>query len=257
MKNKIILASAIITAIVTGISSIYLFNNTDNKKPIANNTLSKNSSEEYAVSSYITEDMKANSQKGECSVMLAHEYTPEYMLQLADNIAIVKVISLDGASIEPNDIVGMTYGKMLINNSIVGNLKEGTVVEYSRPGGTFTMSQWETSQPAEANEKRAYLRSQSGNDEDTTKTYINLKLEDDIDIEAGKTYLAYLKYNIKSNKYEIIGLGLGLREVNIKQSKDKVTLTSLDISNLEIKNNKTNEYQSLNDYINNSIKNAK
>ena len=48
---------------------------------------------------------------------------------------------------------------------------------------------------------RDYLNEKAGKVIDKENTYFNIKLEDDIEIEEGKTYLAYLHYIEKYDKY--------------------------------------------------------
>ena len=77
-------------------------------------------------------------------------------------------------------------------------------------------------------------------------------IDNDIYLEAGKTYLAYLNYSNSFQKYEIIGLGNGLREVNTEQ-KSRISVQNFDISSLKIKNNNTDEWEALNNYIQENI----
>ena len=162
----------------------------------------------YKVKSYVTQQMKDESPVCATELCLVEEFTPEKLERDADSIAIVSIISLDGSDPE-GSIVGTTNGKLLVNNVLAGNLKEGQVINYSKPGGMMKMSEWEKSQPEAATQKRKYLREKYGVNIDLDNTYINVLVGGDIEIEAGKTYLAYLKEN--SSGYEIIGLGVGLR----------------------------------------------
>lgn len=200
----------------------------------------------YEIKSYITEDIKANAYQSVAELCLLEEYTPQKLGNDADAIALATVITIDGA--DPfASLVGMTNGTMLINNVLSGELVKGQVINYSKPGGVMKMSEWEESQPAAANQKRQYLREQNNIKIDLDKTYINVALGGDIEIEAGKTYLVYLKANNKG--YEVIGLGNGLREVDVAVQKSRATVQDLDVNSLKIKNNKTGEFESLENYI--------
>lgn len=203
----------------------------------------------YETYSYITEEMKNNSEKLETIAEFDVEYTPEYLLEKSDAIILASVISVDGASAKYNSIVGMTYGKLLVSKTIKGQVKEGEILEYLKPGGFITVTDWEKYQDPEANAKREYLRQVNGADIDKDNTYISLGLPDDIEIEAGKMYLIYLNYSDTYEKYEIIGLGTGLREVNIEKTNIVTYSHNTDDNTLKIKNNKTGEYESLNQYI--------
>ena len=140
----------------------------------------------------------------------------------------------------------------MINNVLKGELENGQVINYTKPGGIMKMSDWEETQPEAANMKRKYLREKSGLDNDTENMYINLLISGDIEIEAGKSYLAYLKKN-QNSQYEIIGLGNGLRELNVNQVSTVTANQLNNTSDLKIKNNETGEYESLQTYINTYI----
>lgn len=253
MKKKTIYLTVLAICLVIGIVSFILINNLDEHKNIFveenNPSETENLGNSYATYSYITEEIKNSSEKQEIYAELNSPYTPEYMLENADAVALVSVISLDGASAEYNPMFGMTYGKLLVNQTIKGNINNGDILEYLKSGGTLTVADWEQYQDPEANEKREYLRQLNGVAIDKENTYMSLKLLEDIDIEAGKTYFVYLKFCDAFQKYEIIGLGNGLREVNIEQQTNRVYSRSLNIDTLQIKNNQTGNYESLSEYI--------
>ncbi len=212
-----------------------------------------NIKKEYELFSYVTEDIKSNSIQSICSLSMAYEYTPDKMYELSSDIAIVKIISKD--YMDPNaSMLGMTFGKLLVNNIIKGNLEEGEVVEYQKPGGYIDLKTYDESRPEASREKRRFLREQAGITNDMSNEYINILADSDIEIEVGKTYLVYLTYNTYTNAYEIIGLGNGLREVNIPQENKKVKMSEENIENLKIKNNQTGEWEDLYEYIEENIK---
>ena len=207
---------------------------------------------EYEVTSYITQDVIDNMQ--DCSVDLCLEegYTPENLKEQADDIVIGSVISLDEGDPEVG-LFGVTTGKLLINETLRGELQKGQVIEYMKNGGVMNMAEWEDTQPVNANLKRAYLRNQAGVDIDLENTYINILISDDIEIEEGYTYLIYLKEN--NGKYEIIGLDIGLRKINVNYAS-KLRAQNYDMSTLQVMNNKTGEFESLQEYINTYINNS-
>ena len=207
---------------------------------------------EYEVTSYITQDVIDNMQ--DCSVDLCLEegYTPENLKEQADDIVIGSVISLDEGDPEVG-LFGVTTGKLLINETLRGDLQKGQVIEYMKNGGVMNMAEWEDTQPVNANLKRAYLRNQAGVDIDLENTYINILISDDIEIEEGYTYLIYLKEN--NGKYEIIGLDIGLRKINVNYAS-KLRAQNYDMSTLQVMNNETGEFESLQEYINTYINNS-
>jgi len=196
--------------------------------------------------------MRENSDESTMYAELASEYTPSSMLNVSDIIALVTVVSIDGASMDYSTF-GMTYGRMLVDYVIVGNINTDDLIEYLKPGGYVTVADYDAHDIPASVAKRDYLRQQSGIVIDKENTYINLKVEDDIEIEAGKTYLAYLHYREKDGKYEIVGLRNGLREVNVSKVSS-VTIQKYSIDELKIKNNVTGEWESLNTYITYDIK---
>ncbi len=199
----------------------------------------------YKTSSYVTEEAKENCVKLVSDLCLDVEYTPQNVTELADSIVVGTVISLD--DIDPAEgLFGTTTGRILVQESLKGDLKQGQVVKYLKHGGIMKMSEWEETQPLAARQKREYLRSINGVDIDLDNTYVDVSLSDDIDIEEGYTYLINLKKY--DDRYEIIGLDQGLREVNVNYSS-RVTTNQLDTNILKIKNNKTNEFESLQEYI--------
>ena len=92
---------------------------------------------EYEVTSYITQDVIDNMQ--DCSVDLCLEegYTPENLKEQADDIVIGSVISLDEGDPEVG-LFGVTTGKLLINETLRGDLQKGQVIEYMKNGGVMT-----------------------------------------------------------------------------------------------------------------------
>lgn len=199
----------------------------------------------YKTSSYITDKVRENCIKLVSDLCLNVEYTPQNVTEHADSIVIGTVISLD--STDPSEgLFGTTTGRILVQQSLKGNLEEGQVIKYLKHGGIMKLSEWEENQPLAARQKREYLRNKNGVDIDLENAYLDVALNDDIPIEEGYTYLINLrKYD---DRYEIIGLDQGLRKVNVNYSS-RVTTNQLDTNTLKIKNNKTNEFESLQEYI--------
>lgn len=212
-------------------------------------TICLKNANEYNVKSYITDDIRNNCKDLYADLCLAYEYTPQVVTSYADNIVLATVISID--SMNPSEgLFGTTNGKILIQESLKGNLEEGQVVQYLKNGGIMTMEDWEKNQPQASIDKRNYLRQQSNVEK--SEEYVNICLSDDIEIHEGYTYLINLKK--LDDRYEMVGLGQGLREVNINYTS-RVSYNGLDTNTLKIKNNKTNEFESLQLYINTYINN--
>lgn len=248
MKKKNIYCLLIVISLVLFSVVLQLVRNLNN---IQIENIENDKKTEYLTSTYITENMKNNNINKVIMTEKEHAYTPEFMLDNSEIVALVTVISLDGINMEYGPL-GMTYGKLLVNNVLYGNIEEGKVIEYLKPGGIVSMEDYDKYDFPAAVQKRDYLNQKNGIVIDKENTYIRLGLEEDIDLEAGKTYLVYLNYIEEFDKYEIIGEGNGLREVNINQVS-RVSQQNMDINNLSIKNNKTGEWENLNTYVQQNI----
>lgn len=201
---------------------------------------------QYDTYTYLSETVKKEATTSIPSVEFEKAYTPEYMLELSDTIALVSIISVDSADTKIDPAVGSTYGKLVVNNVLSGSLKQGDVIEYIKSGGIMTLEEWEKNQIDGAREKREEMRKEAGID--ATKTYVNFHYENDPSIEEGKVYLCYLKYSENLDKYEILGLGNGFRELNIPK-ESVVSAKTYSITDYKILNNETGEYESLNNYV--------
>lgn len=208
--------------------------------------------ERYKISTYVTDEMREKATIGGGILELRFEFTPEKLKELCTDIAIVRTISHD--YIDPKaGFLEMTFGTMLINNNIYGNLNEGDVVKYIKAGGYIDMETWNNAQPEAAKESRIRTRKIMGITTPLNEEYINVLYSEDIELELGKTYLAYLAYNEKLDAYEIIGFNRGLRELDMPQESEYVSKIDIDLNNARILNNITNEYESLKEYIDNNI----
>lgn len=206
----------------------------------------------FKIHSYITNDMINNSEKYVMYPELISEFTPDIMFNESDAIALVTITTIDGASMEYS-LYGMTYGTMIIDNVIYGDLKSSNeLISYLKPGGFVTIADYDAHDNPDSVEKRDRIREEAGVVIDKNNTYIKMQIEGDVEIEAGKTYLAYLHYIEKYAKYEIIGLRNGLREVNIPK-QTRVKTQCLDLNRIEIKNNVTGEWEDLDQYIQENI----
>lgn len=251
MKKRVSLICSLTCAIMLLMVLSIIFKKYNSQNNIIVESNLKEENKEYNTYSYITDDILKKSKNVGIMVELNQEYTPEYMLKKSDIVALVTIVSIDGASMDYS-VFGRTFGKMLVNNVFWGDISEGSLVEYLKPGGTVTIEEYDKYDIPEAVKKRDYLYQQSGTAIDKENSYLTIKIEDDIIIEQGKTYLAYLKYKEKYNKYEIVGLQNGLREVNIEQ-KSRVMSQDYNVNKLKIKNNNTGEWEALDNYIQENV----
>lgn len=219
------------------------------KNNVLSDTTKVDTTEKYEKYSFVTDQMKNESENATISALFNEEIKPENLKDNSDNIAIVRIISLDSSSAEYDHIVGKTYGKLLINTIIKGNLKEGEVIEYASTGGYLTIAEWEKYQPQSANEKRDYLREKNSLQIDKNTTYMHLQFGKCIDVEAGNTYLAYFNYNEEMEKYEMIGFQNGLMKLDIPQEEKSISIIDINYDELKVLNNNTGEYENLKEYI--------
>ena len=89
-------------------------------------------------------------------------------------------------------------------------------------------------------EKRDYLNEKAGIVIDKENTYFNIKLEDDIEIEEGKTYLCTIWSMDDPDMLFLGSFAFDCREV------DEATLDTEDIM---ILNNETEEWEALSDFL--------
>lgn len=250
MNKKRILIPLILLSILVIIICIFLFTKSKLNESVKLGELDvMNGKVENKVSTYVTNDIKKSAENGDVSVEFNKKVTLNELVNSAENIAIVRIISLDSSSAEYDHVVGKTYGRLIINTAIKGNLKEGTVVDYAALGGYLKITEWEQYQPEAANAKRKLLRGQNGIKVDDN-SYIHLQFDDCIDVEAGKTYLAYLNYNKNMQKYEIIGFGDGFMELSIDSEQENISTININTNEVKILNNYTKEYENLDEYIN-------
>ena len=84
--------------------------------------------------------------------------------------------------------------------------------------------------------------------------YVSYSTSNNISIEVGKTYLMYLNYNKDYERYGIVFLEQGLREIQDSSISEIRKNSSKELSigeehNIRIKNNITGEYEILSDVI--------
>ncbi len=197
-------------------------------------------------STYVTDSMKKNAIQSNL-VASGVEYTPKILNDNATDIALVTIKSIDKADMDFFEFVPGTYGKLVVVDNIAGNIKKDQEYQFVKPGGYVTEEEFEKNDDSEAILKRKKLR-ENNKEKSKVEQYYNIQLEGDIEIESGKTYLAYFTYNKNKDVYEIIGLGNGLREVKENSSPRKQ-----NIDTIEVKNNSTGSYESLKEYIEKSI----
>lgn len=168
------------------------------------------------------------------------------------NVFIATVDTIDGCSTTASGDYSpfpSIYGKLTILENLRGEIKNKTI-SFIRLGGVISMADLEKDAPQELIENREKHRLEAASENiDKENTYVNYMEKDDIQLEAGKTYLFFATYIPKANVYGINGAQYGAREIlNVKTNKT-VFRTMPEIKNLQVKNNNTNEYESLSNLI--------
>ena len=159
------------------------------------------------------------------------------------DIAIVNIESIDGGdNINQNTseyIYPFTYGKMKILAVYKGDLQVNATIGYTRMGGVIPFDKYYASLYPEQQSKI------DRNMKDDKPEYVEMMFEDDIQIEAGKTYLVYLtsypQYKIDDLPvYNIGGWEGGLREI---QGNPKAK------TGVKVYNNYTGDWDTLNEIL--------
>lgn len=212
-------------------------------------------SENPSSTTYITEEMRANAKRSIWQALSTKSLEPAALYDMASDIAIVRVLSVDHADMSYAGFIPMTYGTMLVEIPFLGSLHAGDTIHYVKPGGLVSISEYEQSDDPASIAKRDALRKHIGLEIDKDKTYYDILLGNDVEVIAGKTYLAYFDYHENNGLYEVIGLGNGFRELDVPLKENATIDQPLDISSLHIMNNDTKEAESLAEYLKENIPN--
>ncbi|ALV42157.1 hypothetical protein AU252_14195 [Pseudarthrobacter sulfonivorans] len=143
---------------------------------------------------------------------------PYYGYNRVPVVARVHIDSIDGgrafSTISDQYVFPQTIGKMTVRDVYKGDVKPGDQVNYSRVGGTVTFDEYWSSLNQQQRDKILHL---NNGQRPTAKKYIQKKVLDDVDIEAGKEYVVFLSPQSskdgKLHEYSITGYQFGLREV--------------------------------------------
>lgn len=253
MKNKVLIISTILILLVLSVVSIIMIRNktmisNDGKTNIA---MSKKNNIETENANDIV--LKLNNHLSFSFDISNNELRAEN----SDFIIIGTVKNIDGAinynAKENIYTMTQTIGEVEINKIIKGNIQESTI-PFIRLGGTIKFSEYEKSLLESQKNKLELVKTLTEEEKETK--YVVDEIADDISIENGKTYLMYLKYDSDYDRYGIVYVGQGLREVqttnNAKvKSSTTMKLTTEDTHEIKVKNNDTGEYESLSDVVGN------
>ena len=175
----------------------------------------------------------------------------------AEFIVIGKVESLEGATNynpttkEYTDI--QTIGNIKIEKVIKGNLDKKTI-PFIRTGGIIKFEEYEKElKDAQRNKLQTLDAVKTLTTEEKQTKYVSSTIRDNISVENGKTYLMYLNYVEDYDRYGLVFLQDGLREVDVSNSKNLElnVLSAENYVNIKVKNNNTGKFECLSDVLGN------
>ena len=243
-KQKIIFCSLSFILVVTLAFIGYGFVSEQNnaKKLGSNDTTTKSENKEQTILNVTS------------SFELLHDLSNAgVMYNLSDYIAIIKIDSIDGFSNinkVSNEYISnpYTYGEASVLYTLKGNINQSKI-DFVRTGGVLPYDEWIKGDVDP--DKLEYVREENGlGNTPTNNIFINYSVEDDITIEEGKIYLAYMSHDSDfntNNEYTIQGFQFGLREV---QQTNTSAYSTNSIQNINIKNNVTGQWEKLSQIVN-------
>lgn len=175
----------------------------------------------------------------------------------AEVIIIGTVKSIDGTvnynPVAETYVFPRTVGQVTVNKVIKGNLNYNEI-PFMKSGGILPVSEYEKSLRESEISKMGLDKI---SEEEKKTTYVKEVMSDDIEIQEGKTYLMYLKYNQDYGCYIISYQKYGLREVdtNIESSNQAIlnsntrTIQSSEYSTIKVKDNENGKWVTLDSLI--------
>ena len=107
-------------------------------------------------------------------------------------------------------------------------------IDFLDVGGTLSYNEYEKSLLPAQKAKREYLMQQNGISTKRNNIYVKQSVENQLDLEEGKTYIMYLKYDENFEKYTVVNQPYGVKEynTNTKQILNHVTNTIENINEM-------------------------
>lgn len=163
------------------------------------------------------------------------------------NVFVGTVDSIDGCSttIATGEFIPMpqTYGKITVLENLNGEVPEQTIT-FARSGGIISVADYEKNAPKELVANHEKHRNK---EIDKENTYLNYYFDNDITIEAGKTYVFFGSFE-KTGVFSIDGMHYGTREVVESSTKQSAFRSMPQASSLQLKNNDTGQFESFADF---------
>lgn len=161
------------------------------------------------------------------------------LAEYSDLIVIGKVTNLDDATNYNPKTQKYSKARTPGNLEILNVLKSDgskllSSIDFLDVGGTLSYSEYEKSLLPAQKAKRDYLMQQNGISTKRNNIYVKQSVENQLDLEEGKTYIMYLKYDENFEKYTVVNQPYGVKEynVNTKQILNHVTNTIENIDEM-------------------------
>lgn len=243
-------------------------NNQTSKESSTNKTDSSSASETIGSTEEVKEDTKYYSyldeidrstvQKSVIESFTMYDKTdPKKLQEMSSDVFIAKVISIDKAdvdanvaSVESDNLIPDTYGKLEILKSLEGNATGE--VQFIRSGGIIKEKERYKNAPEDEKQKHNKLRAQAGKSPiDKSEEWIEVREEGDIELNAGETYLFFATYDEERQAYFLTGFEYGaLLLEDEKQPIEEVPTEENEIGKTwEIKNEATGEEENLGEFL--------
>ncbi|MBO5141782.1 MAG: hypothetical protein J6C46_02075 [Clostridia bacterium] len=226
-KKRGLISFAMILTIVTGGTIAYKLNDFAELE-------SKNNLEKYEIIKEETGNENIMEINSKC--LLAKDYKKiETLEEEADLIVVAELEEIEGCT-NYNEkakeyMMIHTLGTLRINEVIKGNVEENEVIPFINGGGTISYAEYEKGLlPAQKEKNGNVFKTFSTREK--ANFQVKQKIGNNIEIEDGKQYLMFLRYDEQFDRYATVGLGYGIREYN------ETTNT--------YKNNNTGEFEVLN-----------
>ena len=248
-NKKLVFVGTVCILILISMLVAFFANGNISKIPIKSNTTNEVSTKEET-SERVTQ-LNEHIMKVDIYSDMLYDFSDAQVLsELSDYIAIIRVDSVDGVTninrkLNKPVIMPFTYGSASVLQVIKGSVPDE--ISYIRSGGMMTYDKWVEGQNDP--EKLKALKADSDlADIPPEDILVDCNMENDINIEVGKTYLAFMCRNDSSNfenEYVIQGFQYGLRELQEPNS----AAAAQSAAELKVKNNMTGAWENIGDIV--------
>lgn len=210
------------------------------------NNNKQSNGDDFKYTTYLNSIDKKNIQEIEVSASFAFDISNITQLRDYSNMVVIATIdSVDGVS----TIAGSgefspmpkSYGKMTVLKVLKGD-SNLSMSDYARPGGVISTAEYERYAPVEMVSNDDAHRKEAGVVIDKDNTFFDYQFKNDIEFEAGKTYLLFGTYIEKTGTLFIDGVQYSTREVKQDTTNTTVFRSMPKESDLRVKDNDTGEY---------------